>query len=194
MMGSPALLLTIDVSSGSSPQGSSFLFVAPGPLELSPIFSMWLIAEALLAPPGSSWLLLAPPRLLLASPGSSWLRYGSSWLLLAPLGSFWLLLAPPGSSWLLLAPPGSSWLLLAPPGSSWLLLASPGSSWLLLAPPGRPSRLLLILPQAPWNFPRPPYLQAPTKPSFSSRSLSLNQHFHVRSLYGIESPHKALGP
>ena len=28
---------------------------------------------------------------------------GSSWLLMAPSGSSWLLLAPPGSSWLLLA-------------------------------------------------------------------------------------------
>ena len=102
----------------------------------------WSGVAAILAPPGSSWLLLAPPGsswLLLAPPGSSWLLLappGSSWLLLAPPGSSWLLLAPPGSSWL---PPGSSWLLLlllAPPGSSWLLLAPPGSSWLLLAPPG----------------------------------------------------------
>ena len=74
------------------------------------------------APPGSSWLHLAPPGSLLAP------RFRQS---LAPPGSTWLVLAPPGSSWLLLAPLGSSWLLLAPPGSSWLLLAPSGSFWFL---------------------------------------------------------------
>ena len=71
----------------------------------------------------SSWLPMAPP-------GSSWLLLASL-VLLAPLGSSWLILAPPvsSSSWLLLAPPGSSWF---PPDSSWLLLVHPGSPWLLL--------------------------------------------------------------
>ena len=115
-----------------------------------------------MAPPGSSWLLLAP-GCLLAPPGSSWLLLappGSSWLLLAPLappGSSWLLdLGPPGSlTWVLMGPPGSSWLpqgsFLAPPGSSWLLLAPPGSSWLLLAPPCffGSSWLLLGAPSGP---------------------------------------------
>ena len=53
--------------------------------------SSWL-PWLLLAPPGSSLLLLALP--------------GLSWLLLAPLGSSRLLLAPPGSFWFLLASPG----------------------------------------------------------------------------------------
>ena len=116
----------------------------------------------LLAPPGSSLLLLACPassRLLLAPLGFSCLSFASPtfpwpipcvrlfscWLLLAP-GTPWLLLAPPGFSCFLLAPPCSSWLLLplplpflvflgpsCPPGSSWLLLVSPTSSWLLLS-------------------------------------------------------------
>ena len=87
----------------------------------------------------ATWLPLALPGSPWPSPGSSWLfpaPPGSSWLPLAPSpGSSWLLLlappVPPGSSsWLLLALPGSSWFLLASPGSSWLLLALPGSSWL----------------------------------------------------------------
>ena len=71
----------------------------------------------LLAPPGSSWLLLAAGCSPLTPPGSSKLL---CWLLLAPASSSWLLQAPPGSSRLLLAH-GFSWLLPAPPSSSGLI-------------------------------------------------------------------------